>query len=374
LKRSSPRSRKRSSKAAERRRVAAAVREHSKRFRRWANVLGVGVGVAYKERESRFVAAETPGRRAPLALKVIVSRKPRRLSAADRLPKSVRIRLVRGRRISYVRVPVDVVLQDAIVGGIGSSHAGDVDASDFPQTGFAAPGHRLFAGHADPSAEGAPPPLAAGFSWEIGTVGALASDGTHTYVVTAAHIVTDPYVPGAAFPPRCRVGFALDDRALASDHPAALVPRSPRDGGRVIDVVALPLTAAQARLGEQEPLSVATTADLHILHGQGAVLRVERDDAIIDLPVTVEGDFPECVASIEGRSVNLGPTVLLRCGGVLPNDGDSGAPVLARHPMNGTLLLLGFHIGRTSGTSTSAPTAYAMAAWQALSRARLGLI
>jgi len=134
------------------------------------------------------------------------------------------------------------------------------------------------------------------------------------------------------------------------------------------------LTAAQAGIAEQVPMSVATRADLHRLHGQGAFMRVERDDRIIDLPLTVEGDFSECVTTIEGRSVSFGPTVLLRCGGVLPNDGDSGAPVLASDPEGSSLLLIGFHIGRTSGTASSVPTAYAMTAWPALARARVGLI
>jgi hypothetical protein len=337
-------------------------------------VLGVGVGIAYREREGTFVSADTPGGQVPLAMKVVVSHKPRRLAAADRLPKSVRVRVVRGRRVRYVRVPVDVVLQDAIVGGIGTSGVTDIDEAGFPQTGFAAPGHRFFAGSPDPSASGAPAPLSAGFAWEIGTVGALASDGTHSYVVTAAHLVTDPYVPGATFPTRCRMGFSLRDRGLGADHSVPLLPKSPQQGGRVIDVVALPLTAEQRQIGEQETLGVATESDLHRLHGQGAVLRVERDDTIIALPVTVEGDFPECLASIEGRSVTLGPTVLLRCGGLLPAEGDSGAPVFALDPNTKTFLLLGFYIGRTNGTDTAAPTAYAMAAWPALSRARLGLI
>ncbi len=371
---SSRRSGTRSSRPDAGRRDAAAVQAYAARFRGRANVLGVGVGIPYREREGRFAPPATGGQRAPLALKVIVSRKPRRLARADRLPGEVRVRVVRGGRTRYLRVPVDVVLQDGIVSGIGASHAADMEAEDYPRTGFAAPGHRLFAGHADPAAGAAPPPLPPGYAWEIGTVGAVATDGEQHYVVTAAHVVTDPYAAGAAFPSRCRVGFALRDAGLKEDNPAPLRPRTPQVGNRVVDVVALPLTARQKTLSEQEPLGVASGADLRRLQGQGAVIRVERGEAIIDLPATVEGDFPDCVASINGEAVSLGPAVLLRCGGLLPNDGDSGAPVLAWDTDGATRLLLGFHIGRTSGTSTAPATAYAMAAWPVLSRARLGLV
>jgi len=91
----------------------------------------------------------------------------------------------------------------------------------------------------DPNAVVPPSPLAAGYKWEIGTVGAVATDGEQEYVLTAAHVVTDPYAPDAQFPAKCRVGFALRDSELQADSPAFIVSRSPLTAGRVVDVVAL---------------------------------------------------------------------------------------------------------------------------------------
>jgi hypothetical protein len=111
--------------------------------------------------------------------------------------------------------------------------------------------------------------------------------------------------------------------------------------------------------------------DLLRFHGQAVLLRVQRGESIIHLPGSLEGHFDEYEVTWKGRPVQLGPTLLIRCGGPLPTDGDSGAPVLAYD--GDRLTLLGFHIGRTEATATAAPLAYAMIAWPALGRAGLAL-
>jgi hypothetical protein len=363
----------RSSKFAEDAALAVAVAEHGQRLRRRANVVAIGVGVAYRESVGRFADGDTQGHRPPLALKAIVKRKPKRLAPRDRLPRSVRVRVTENGRIRNVRVPVDIVLQGEVISGPGVSDVLAIDQADYPHTGFPAPGHRFFAGHADDSVE-AVPGLPPEYAWDIGTVGAIVTDGQRRYAVTAGHVLTDPYGPGAAFPAHCRVGFALEDTGLASDNPEAPVPAVPRDGAFVVDVVALPLTAQQSELSEQEAFGVASGSELAHFRGQGAALRVERGHAIIDLPATVEGYFDEFNGTMDGKNVRFGPTLLLRCGGALPVQGDSGAPVIARHPVNGSPTLLGFHIGRTEGSSTSAPVCYVMAAAPLFARTSLGLV
>src|SRR5262249_31588818 len=152
-----------------------------------------------------------------------------------------------------------------------------------------------------------PPGLAAGFEWDIGTVGAVVSDGQRRYVVTAGHVLTDPYLTGAVFPERCRVGFALTDAGLQNDNPERPVPAWPSDGALVVDVVALPLTTRQSELSEQEPLGVASGSELPHFQGQGAVVRVERGQAIVDLPATVEGYFDQFNGRMNGKDVRFGP-------------------------------------------------------------------
>jgi len=370
---SSPRSTPRSSSPAEDALLAGALAEHGRRFRRRANVVAIGVGVAYSERSGRFMPGQTHGTRATLALKAIVKRKPKRLAARDRLPRTVRVPISDDGRTRVVRVPVDVVLQEEVLGGPELSDVGAVDRADYPHTGFPAPGHRLFAGHGDGS-DDSPPGLDRGFDWDIGTVGAVVSDGQRRYVVTAGHVLIDPYVAGSVFPSQCRVGFALTDAGLHENNPDSPVPATPGDGGLVVDVVALPLTPRQSELSEQEPWGVASDSELQHFHGQGAVIRVERDHAIVDLPGTVEAYFDEFSGRINGKDVRFGPTLLLRCGGGLPVSGDSGAPVIARHPTNGSTTLIGFHIGRTTGSATAAPVCYVMAAAPVLAHAGLGLI
>jgi len=353
--------------------LAVAVAEHGPRLRRRANVLAIGIGVAYRERLGRFASGETAGHGPVLALKAIVKRKPRRLSPRDRLPRTVRVRVMHDGRTRISRIPIDVVLQGDVISGPRLSDAGGIDRADYPHTGFAAPGHRFLAGHPDTDVNEVPG-LAAGYAWDIGTVGAVVSDAQRRYVVTAGHVLTDPYGGDPAFPPRCRVGFALTDAGLETDSTEAPRPAAPLDGTRVVDVVALPLTARQSELSEQEPLGVASGSELAHFRGQGAALRVERGHTIIDLPTTVEGYFEEFKGTMDGRDVTFGPTLLLRCGGALPVGGDSGAPVIARHPVNGSLTLLGFHIGRTEQSSTAAPVCYVMAAAPVFARNGLGLI
>lgn len=349
--------------------ATAAQTQHWDRLAGRANVLAVGVGIAYRERVGRFTLPQTAGQHATLAVKVIVHRKPLRLAARHRLPRTVRVQLEEEGRTRCHRIPVDVVLQGELVSGFGTPAA--IDPADYPHTGFAALGHRLLAGHADAGASSTPPPLASGYDWEIGTVGAVVTDSHARYAVTAGHVLTDPYAPGAIFPTICRAGFSIGDPGLGADNPQSVVPSTPVDGGRVIDVVALPLTDTQAQQSEQESLSIANIDDLAHFHGQAAVIRVEREHAIIELPGTVEGHFDECTATLGGVAIRLGPTILVRCGGLLPTDGDSGAPVLARDARNNALTLLGFHIGCTAGSEAAASLSYTMTAWPALARAGL---
>lgn len=239
----------------------------------------------------------------------------------------------------------------------------------WPSTGFAAPGHRLFAGHAEAGVGDPPPPLAAGYLWEIGTVGAVVTDGPQRYALSAAHVVTNPYAPGATFPDHCRVGFSAGDPALTSDNFRPIVPATPLVGTLTIDVVALPLTPAQALQSEQPLWSVAPPGALERFREQAVVICVERGDSIVELPGTLETDVDEHTATWEVGHVRLGPTLIIRCDGPLPTVGDSGAPVLVNDPSGNEPTLLGFHIACIEETAV----AYAMVAWPVLERTGLGL-
>src|SRR5262245_19394113 len=100
---SSPRSTPRSHRFTEEVALADAMAKHGQRFCRRANVVAVGVGVAYRERSGTFAVGDTHGARLPLAIKAIVTRKLKRLAARDRLPRTVRIRVKQDGRTRDVR-------------------------------------------------------------------------------------------------------------------------------------------------------------------------------------------------------------------------------------------------------------------------------
>jgi hypothetical protein len=215
--------------------------------------------------------------------------------------------------------------------------------------------------------------LANGYYWEIGTVGALVRAGARVYVMTAGHVVGRVYSSPVGYPSNCRIGFSQTDSALDTNGPGSPVPASPTDGTLTIDAVAVPLTSGQGATSTTETWSVADIGDIDRFLGQAAMIRVERAGHTIDLPGTVEAAFAEKTVNWAGLDVTLGPTLLFRCGGLPPVDGDSGAPVWARDPDDGSMTLLGFHISRRDSTDSAQPVAYAMVAYPCLVRAGVGL-
>lgn len=365
-------SKARRSKGGERRRLArAALAQHAQRLGRYRNVIAVGVGVPYLEKTGRF--EPPPGQQLPLALKVLVRRKPRRVRPAHRLPKNVVVRLTRGRHVERHRIRVDVVLQGEAVTGVGFVGADKIDPQAWPQTGSAKPGHRLLAGRPEANAGSSPASLAAGYYWEIGTVGAVVRAEARRYIMTAGHVVGRVYSSPVGYPSRCRIGFSRTDPALSADGPGPPVPPSPTDGTLTIDAVAVPLTPTQAASSTMEAWSVADIGDMDRFLGQAAMIRVERAGRVVDLPGTVEAAFKKKDVNWAGLDVTLGPTLLFRCGGALPVDGDSGAPVWARDPDGGGSTLLGFHVSLRDSEGSAAPVSYVMVAYPALGRAKVGL-
>jgi len=280
------------------------------------------------------------------------------------------VRRERGR--SGYRVRVDVILQGEAISPVEFVGAAKFDPETWPQTGTAQPGHRLFAGRPDTNADDAPAPLPNGYYWEIGTVGAVVRAEAQLYVMTAGHVVGRVYSSPVGYPSSCRIGFSQTD--LGANAPGPPAPPSPTDGALTTDAVAIPLTSAQAATSTMEAWSVASIGDIDHFLGQAAMIRVERGGHTVDLPGTVEAAFEKRAVNWSGLNVTLGPTFLFRCGGLPPRDGDSGAPVWARDPDDGSLTLLGFHMSLHDSSGSAQPVAYAMLAYPALARAGVGLV